>query len=708
MATTERRAADSGQRLFNRELSELDFHARVLELAADPDEQLLERVRFCAIFASNIDQFFMVRVAGLLDQVASGLVVRSADGLTAQEALTRIRQRILDLGAEQSRLWSRELRPALAEHGIVVADVDDCDERERAELEERFEREIYPVLTPLGVGPGQPFPYISGLSLSLGVTVRDPDSGEERFARVKVPEGLARFVAVGERGVLVPLESVIAHFLPRLFSGMEIVERAAFRVTRDADFSVSDEADDLLEAVKSEIRRRRFGDVVRLEVSQAMGAAMAARLAQRLGVTVDQVYPVRGPLDLSELAEICELDRPELKYEPWVPYTQPRMASAAAGELFGEIDRSDFVVHHPYDSFTTSVEAFVRRAAVDPQVVGLKTTVYRTSNDSALAPALIEAAEHGKQTVCLVELKARFDERRNIEWSQRLEKAGVHVVYGFPHLKIHAKTSLVVRREENGLRRYVHVGTGNYHAATARLYEDVGLFTADPDIAADVADLFNFVTGFGRPQQFRKLLVAPINLRDGLVEHIRAVGAAAASGAKGRIRIKVNALSDSAIVDELYAAARQGASVDIVSRRICTLRPGVEGLSERIRVVSILGRFLEHSRIYHFRAGDDETYLIGSPDLMPRNLDHRIEVLVPLETGPVRDVVDGILDTALADNAQAWELRPDGSWHRLRPKKSERARPAQGMFMRRRERARRLDASLGREVPRGLRETAEA
>jgi polyphosphate kinase len=692
--TVEQKRPVESIRLFNQELSRLDFNARVLDLAADPDEPLLERVRFCGIFSSNLDEFFMVRVAGLLDQLASGLAVRSPDGLTPREALAEIRTRVLELCARQTKLWARELQPALAAEGIVVASVEDCNEAELAELLARFEQEIYPVLTPLGVGPGQPFPYISGLSMSFALYVRDPETGEQRFARVKVPEGLARFVPVGSRGFLIPLDDVIGHFSPRLFAGMEFTEQSVFRVTRDADFSVSDEADDLLEAVKSEIRRRRFGDVVRLEVSSSMSRPMVARLSDRLGVTPDQVYPVRGPLDLSELTELAALDRPDLKYEPWVPYTQPRIASAAEGSLFEETARGDLLVHHPYDSFATSVESFVRAAASDRDVVALKTTVYRTSDDSALAPALIEAVGQGKQSVCLVELKARFDERRNIEWSQRLEQAGVHVVYGFPRLKIHAKTTLVLRREADGLRRYVHVGTGNYHALTARLYEDVGLFSADPDIAADVADLFNFVTGFGRPQRFRKILVSPINLRATLVEHIRAVGEAAGEGKPARMRLKVNGLGDKGIIDELYAASQQGAEIDVVTRRICLLRPGVDGLSETIRVRSVLGRFLEHSRLFHFEAGDRTTYLIGSADLMPRNLDHRIEVLAPVEAPLLRDELGSILDALLADNVQAWELRADGSWKRRRPAKGERRKAAQVVFMRRRERARPIQASL--------------
>ena len=623
---------ETGARLLNRELSWLDFNARVLELAEDTEVPLLERVKFVSIFSSNLDEFFMVRAAGLLRQVGSGIVMRSADGLTPREALSRIRERTTELVRRESRVWADDLRPALAEHGILVGTPADCTEEELAALADLFDRELYPVLTPLAVGPGQPFPYISGLSLSLGLLVRDPETNEERFARVKVPETLPRFVPIGDRGLLLPVESVIGHFLPWLFPGMEIGEQAVFRVARDADFEVSDEADDLLEAVELEVRRRRFGEVVRLEVSSSMSRSMLERLTEGLDAESSQVYPVDGMLDLADLMEIATLDRPELRDEPWHGTTQARLgAHNGRRDLFAEIRKGDILVHLPYDSFATSVEAFVRSAVKDPDVIGMKSTVYRTSEDSPVVPALIEAAEEGKQSVCLVELKARFDERRNIEWSRALEQAGVHVVYGYHNLKIHAKTTLVIRREGDELRRYVHVGTGNYHARTARLYEDFGLFTADEDIATDIADLFNHLTGFGRPQRFRKVLVAPFNLRTRLIEEIRGVGAAAAAGKTARIRIKVNALTDETIIEELYAASQEGARIDVIARGICSLRPGVPELSETINVRSVVGRFLEHSRVFHFEAGDRVTYLLGSADLMPRNLDHRIEVVVPVE-----------------------------------------------------------------------------
>ncbi|MET0560429.1 MAG: polyphosphate kinase 1 [Gaiellaceae bacterium] len=677
--------AEPVETLLNRELSHLEFHARVLELATDETLPLLERVKFCGIFSSNLDEFFQVRVAGLLGQAEAGIPVRSADGLTPQQALARIRERVLELSALQSRLWKRDLRPALAEQGLIVGGIEDLGSKDLEKLERRFHREIYPVLTPLAVGPGQPFPYISGLSLSLAIFAEDPETGDERFARVKIPEGLPRFFALGGRGLHVPLEQIIAHFLPALFPGVDIVERAVFRVTRDADFEVSDDAADLLEAVESQLRRRRFGDVVRIEVSSSASSEMVARLQSGLEADETQIYRVESPLDLSELLELAEIDRPELKHEPWIPAIPARLASTQTDlpQIFDEIRRGDVLVHQPYGSFRASFEAFAQAAVRDPNVIAMKTAVYRTSDDSVLVGSLIQCAEDGKQSVCLVELKARFDELRNIEWSRALEQAGVHVAYGFPDLKIHAKMTLIVRREGDALRRYAHIGTGNYHAATARLYEDLGIFTADEEIAADVADLFNYITGFGRPQKFRKLLVAPFTLRSGLVDEIRSVAAAASAGKHARIRLKLNHLVDPKIVDELYEASRSGARVDIIARSTCALRPGVEGLSENIHVRSIVGRFLEHSRVYSFEADERVATYIGSPDLMQRNLDHRIEVLVPVENARVRQEVHGILDSALADDTNAWILLPSGEWVRAVPPKPEKAYSHHEAMMRR-------------------------
>ena len=696
MARAEAALLTDDARLLNRELSWLDYDARVLARASDPALPLLERSRSCAYFSSNLDEFFQVRVAGLMGQEEAGLLVRSPDGRTAPETLAAIRKKTLELTAAQAKLWKRELRPALADAGVIVGEVEDCNRKELEELEQRFWREIFPILTPLAVGPGQPFPYISPLSLSLGIFVRDPDSGEERFARVKVPELLPRFFSIGTRGLFLPLERVIRHFLPRMFPGMEIVECSTFRVTRDADLEVSDEADDLLEAVQDELRRRRFGDVVRVEVSGSVSERMLERLERGLSASTEQIYLIPGLLDLAELQELVSIDRPDLKEEPWYPVVHPRfLAAADADELFAEIRRSDILVHHPFDSFASSYEAFLKAAARDPAVVALKTALYRTSEDSPVVPALVYAAERGKQSMSLIELKARFDESRNIGWSRSLEQAGVHVVYGFPNLKIHAKMTLIVRREGAELRRYAHLGTGNYNITTAKAYEDYGLFTADPDITADVADLFNYLSGFSRPQPFRKLLVAPFGLRDGMVEHIREVRRAAANGEEAQIRIKVNSLNDEELIEELYRASQAGVTIDIVARSICTLRPGVPGLSDTIRVRSIVGRFLEHSRIFIFEAGQKRSILIGSADLMPRNLDHRIEVLTPVEDGRAQQELVRAFEVLLADNASAWEMSSEGRWMKLRPKKGDRGRQAQQVFMRSaRARARRRAASL--------------
>jgi polyphosphate kinase len=683
-------------RFLNRELSHLDFNARVLEVAADDSVPLLDRVNFCSIFSSNMDEFFMVRVAGLMDQVAAGLTVRSADGLTPQSALRGIRERTLELVGRQAKLWKRQLKPALEAQGIVVAEIEDLNRSELEELERVFDREIFPVLTPLAVGQGQPFPYISGLSLSLGLVVRDEESGEERFARVKVPELLPRFLPIGSRGLYVPLERVIRYFLGWLFPMMEIVECTPFRVTRDADFAVSDEADDLLEAVELELRRRRFGEPVRVEVSGSSSARMLEQLKSGLDVDDDQMYLVPGLLDLAALVEFVSLDRPDLKEEHWVPAVPTRFVNDDADALFTELRKGPALVHHPYDSFARTFETFVRTSARDPRTVAVKTAVYRTSNDSPHVPALIEAAEEGKQSVCLVELKARFDERRNIEWSRALESAGVHVVYGFPSLKVHAKGTLVVRREADGLRRYAHIGTGNYNAVTARIYEDFSLFTGDEEITADLADLFNHLTGFGRPQAFRKLLVAPFTMRPALVEHIRACAEAAETGEQARIRLKVNHLADEEIVSELYGAADAGVEIEIFARTTCTLWPRKRGGKEDITVRTLLGRFFEHSRFFIFEAGDERTFLIGSADLMPRNLDHRIEILVPVEDARGQRELSRTFDTIMEDTRWSWALRADGTWERVRGKKGRQGQSLHAALMRRaRARARRAN-TVGR------------
>jgi polyphosphate kinase len=685
--SSKKRAAPAAERLINRELSFLDYAARLIDLARDEEVPLLERVFFLSVFAQMLDEFFMVRIAGLTGQAAAGVTVRSPDGRTPQQTLVDARPRVLELYAEQDRVWTNELCPALAAEGIVVSSVDDLSLEELAELDARFEREIFPVLTPLAVGPGQPFPYISALSISLALFVTDPETGEVRLARVKAPEGLPRFQHVGRAGRVVPLEQVLTRYLPALFPGMEILERSLFRVSRDADLEVSDEADDLLEAVELELRRARFGEVTRLEVSASMSAELRERLQHGLRVPDDLVYPLAGALDLADAAELTGLDRPDLKNDPSVPVIRPPFGNfETAAQLFGAIRAGDLVVHHPYDSFAASFESFLDRSASDPSVIAIKSTVYRIGDDTPLVPALIEAAENGKQSVCVVEIKARGDARRNIEWSRALEQAGVHVVYGFPSMKIHAKTTLVVRREAGVLRRYVHLGTGNYNHVTARTYEDFGLFTADEDIAADVADLFNYVTGFGRPARFRKLLIAPFTLRQRLLEEVRLVAEAAKAGKKARIRIKVNGLTHDEVINELYAASQAGARIDLIVRGICSLRPGVAGMSEGIHVRSVLGRFLEHSRLFVFEAADRAAYYLGSADLMPRNLDHRVEVVAPIEDVAFQSELAGVFDALLADTAFSWELGSDGVWERVRPKKDHKARSAQAMLTRRAKR----------------------
>jgi polyphosphate kinase len=681
---TRKRTIPPGERLINRELSFLEYDARLLELAHDQTQPLLERVFFLKVSAEMLDEFFMVRVATLTGQAASGVSRRLPDGRTPRQTLDEAHVRVIELYRSQMELWAEQLRPALAAEGIVVSSVDDLLPEERAELDDRFQREIFPVLTPLAVGPGQPFPYISALSISLGLFVADPETGEERFARVKVPEGLPRFFPVGNRGRFVPLERVLSHYLPELFPGMEILERALFRVTRDGDLEVADEADDLLEAVELQLRRARFGEVTRLEVSESMSQAMREQLQHGLRVPDDLVYPLDGMLDLADLGELSRLDRPDLKNEPWVPVARPPWNSIdSASEQFAAIRAGDLLVHHPYDSFASSFEKYVDLAAADPEVIAIKSTVYRTSDDTPLVPALIDAQERGKQTVSLVEIKARGDERRNIEWSRALEQAGVHVVYGFPGLKMHAKTTLVVRREAGGLRRYVHLGTGNYNAVTARSYEDFGLFTADEEIGADVADLFNYLTGFGRPAHFRKLLVAPFTLRERLIEEIRLVAAAAEAGKKARIRIKVNGLTHPQVIDELYAASAAGAKIELLVRGVCSLRPGVTGMSEQIRVRSVIGRYLEHSRFFIFDAADRSVSFMGSADLMPRNLDHRVEVVTPIEDLALQSELSSTFEALWRDNASSFELEAGGRWQRVPAKKDERPRSGQQTLMRR-------------------------
>ncbi|MBS1869645.1 MAG: polyphosphate kinase 1 [Actinobacteria bacterium] len=668
----------------NRELSWLDFNERVLQLAESPERPLIERVKFTAIYSSNLDEFFMVRVAGVHDQVDAGIEAPSADGVAPSELLDRIGDRVRELSARQESCWERALRPALAEHGIRVVAPDALGDDERAALDDRFRREVFPALTPLAVGPSQPFPYISNLSLSLGVIVRDPATDQTRFARVKVPkEGLPRFIAVGDGRTLVPMEAVIADHLDRLFRGMEIVAHTVFRVTRDADFTVSDEADDLLEAVEAQLRRRRFGEVVRLELSAGTDPGLRARLMTELEVEERDVYEVDGLLDPSDLWQIAKLPVPrELREPPWKPVMPPEFEQdGKRSDLFALLRRRDLLVHHPYDAFAT-VEQFVNQAVNDPDVLAIKQTVYRTSDDSPLVPALIRASERGKQAVCLVELTARFDERANIAWARALEQSGVHVTYGMPGLKTHAKAVLVVRREGDGVRHYAHVGTGNYHRGTADLYTDFGLFTAREDLTGEIAELFNQLTGYSRPEHYRRVLVAPLNLRERIIGEIDATIDAHEAGKDARIRMKMNSLVDAACIRALYRASQAGVPIELNVRSACCLRPGVSGVSENIRVVSIVGRFLEHSRIYAFQRGEQTAVFVGSADLMPRNLDSRVELVVPVDDPDARAQLLDTLERCLADTENAWDLAADGMWTHRRVPSGEQPRDVHAELMR--------------------------
>jgi polyphosphate kinase len=661
---------------FNRELSWMDFNDRVLQLAEDDSVPLLERMKFCAIWNSNLDEFFMVRVAGLHDQIDAGIEKAGQDGLTPMQQVQRLREVFREQAGRVRRTLHDSILPGLDEHGIRIARLEDLSEETRKQLGEQFDRQIFPVLTPLAVGLGRPFPYISNLSLSLAVQVRDPTTGLETFARVKVPtEMLPRFIRVGEgERCYVPLEEVIAAHIDRLFPGMEVLDTSLFRLTRDADLEVSDDAGDLLEAVETELRRRRFGEVVILELATGMDPKLRDQLTEALEVEPEDVFEIDGLLDLKDLWGVYgSAGHPELRDPPWTPVIPPRLQheEGEQPDVMGAMRKGDLLVHHPYESFSASVQRLIEQASADPDVLAIKLTVYRTSDDTPLMHALIRASERGKQAVCMVELKARFDEQANIQWARRLEGAGVHVVYGLPALKTHAKCVLIVRREGDGVRHYVHVGTGNYHPTTARLYTDFGLLTCDDDLGADVADMFNVLTGFARPRRYRKVLVAPAGLRDGIVAEIERTVEAHEAGKSARIRMKMNSLVDGACIRALYRASQAGVPVELNVRGICCLRPGVPGVSETIRVTSIVGRFLEHSRIYAFERDGETSVWIGSADLMPRNLDTRVELVVPLEVESVRAEVLDTLDRCFADDTNAWDLREDGSYGRLAPSGDE-------------------------------------
>jgi polyphosphate kinase len=660
-------------RYLNRELSWLDFNSRVLALAEDTSLPLLERAKFLAIFASNLDEFYMVRVAGLKRRDEMGLSVRSADGLTPREQLRRIGEQTQHIASKHARVFLDSVRPGLAKEGIHIVTWADLDQAERDRLSTYFTEQVFPVLTPLAVDPAHPFPFVSGLSLNLAVTVKQPDDGGQHFARVKVPDNVDRFVeldrreggndAAGQQEVrFLPTEELIAAFLPALFPGLEIVEHHAFRITRNADFEVDEDRDeDLLQALERELARRRFGSPVRLEVADDMTEHMLELLLRELDVHPGDVIQVPGLLDLSSLWQIYGVDRPALKDPAFVPATSPAFADRETPKsIFATLREDDVLVHHPYESFSTSTQRFIELAAADPNVLAIKQTLYRTSGDSPIVRALIEAAAAGKQVVALVEIKARFDEQANIKWARALEQAGVHVAYGMVGLKTHCKTCLVVRREGSTIRRYCHIGTGNYNSKTARLYEDLGLLTADPDIGADLTDLFNTLTGYSRKLSYRNLLVAPHGIRTGIVERVNREIAAHQESGNGHIRLKMNSLVDEQVIDALYRASQSGVRVEVVVRGICALRPGVPGFSENITVRSILGQYLEHSRIFNFCAIDE--FWIGSADMMHRNLDRRVEVLVQVKDPRLTAQLNDIFESTLDPSTRCWELGPDGQW----------------------------------------------
>ncbi len=662
-----RRRSQREQRgpILNRELSWIEFNARVLHEARDARNPLLERVKFLAIFASNLDEFFQVRVSGLRRQAQASSTHHAPDGMTAIEQLAQIRVRVRELVADHAAIWMT-IREELATEGVEILDYDEVPEHHET-LRRRFHDEIFPVLTPLAVDPGHPFPYISTLSLSIAVGLIDPEAGEKRFARVKIPPLLPRLFPVG-RDKFVLLDQVIEANLDELFRGMEIVETHLFRVTRDADIAIEeDEADDLLLAIEEEVRRRRFGEAVRLEVERSMPELTRDILIKGINVHEEDAFEVAGMLDLTALWQLVDIDRADLKAPTYTPVVPQRLLPPDEDEpvdVFAQMRQADIFLSHPYESFTASVERFISQAADDPDVLTIKQTLYRTSGDSPIVQALIRAAEQGKQVVVLVEIKARFDEENNIVWARRLEQAGAHVVYGLVGLKTHSKVALVVRREGLGLRRYLHIGTGNYNSKTARLYTDLGMLSCREDLGADVTDLFNVLTGLSRQRVFRRLLVAPMTLRGRIAELIERETALARAGSPARIVIKVNSLVDTPMIEALYEASKAGVDIDCIVRGACCLLPGLPGVSENIRVRSIVGEFLEHSRIFMFGNGGRAEWYIGSADLMERNLDRRVEVVTPIEDQEAQSRLARIIEVMLADDRRSWQLKPDGTWVR--------------------------------------------
>ncbi|MFB2554782.1 RNA degradosome polyphosphate kinase [Herbiconiux liangxiaofengii] len=660
-------------RYLDRELSWLAFNTRVLELAEDPTVPVLERANFLAIFASNLDEFFMVRVAGLKRRILTDLAVPTNVGRRPMDVLDDISVKAHELQARHAAAYQDLVRPALAEAGIRIATYDELDEADRVNLRDIFSNQIFPVLMPLAVDPAHPFPYISGLSLNLSVRVRNAKTGKEEFARLKVPQVLDRFIRVDQRESanevrFITLEDLIANHLGDLFPGMEIVEHHVFRVTRNEDVEVEeDETENLLQALEKELLRRRFGPPIRLEVSDDMDQVTLELIVRELDITDQEVYSLPSPLDLGGLFDLTRIARPDLKYPKHVPTTAAALLPPepnAKPDIFKAISRGDILLHHPYESFATSVQAFLEQAAADPHVLAIKQTLYRTSGDSPIVEALIDAAEAGKQVLALVEIKARFDEQANISWARKLEKAGVHVVYGLVGLKTHCKLALVIRQEKGRLKSYSHIGTGNYNPKTSRIYEDLGLLTADDQVGKDLTRLFNELSGYAIEKKFKRLLVAPLHLRKGLLKRIAIEAENARKGLPSGIRIKLNSIVDEAIIDELYRASQAGVPIDLWVRGICSLKPGQEGLSETIRVRSILGRYLEHSRIFSFLNDGDPQVYIGSADMMHRNLDRRVEALVRLvDPGHLKEI-DSLFDMAMSDGTSSWSLDAEGAWTR--------------------------------------------
>ncbi|KAB1660331.1 RNA degradosome polyphosphate kinase [Pseudoclavibacter chungangensis] len=658
-------------RFIDRELSWLAFNQRVLELGEDPSVPLLERANFLAIFASNLDEFFMVRVAGLKRRIMTGLAVPTPAGVPAEDSLAAIQHRARELQVRHANAFNELVRPALADEGVHIVSWDELSEGEREHLHEVFSELIFPVLMPLAVDPAHPFPYISGLSLNLSIRVYNPLSDKKEFARLKVPTGLQRFYPLpSESGAtrFILLEDLITHHLDHLFPGMTILDHHVFRVTRNEDVVIEeDETENLLQALEQELLRRRFGPPIRLEVSEDMDAETLELLMTELDITQSELTVLPGPLDLAGLFGLGKVKRPDLRYATHVPVTAAAFRPTDAGEqpdIFGAIAQRDVLVHHPYESFSTSVQAFIEQAAKDPHVLAIKQTLYRTSGDSPIVQALIKAAEQGKQVLALVEIKARFDEQNNIEWGRKLEKAGVHVVYGLVGLKTHCKLLQVIRQEDGRLATYNHIGTGNYNPKTSRIYEDLGLFTRDEDVSRDITRLFNQLSGYAIEKKFTRLLVAPLHLRNGLLRLIDGERQAALEGRESGIRIKVNSMVDEVIIDALYAASRAGVPIDIWVRGICGLRPGVEGMSESIRVRSVVGRYLEHSRLFSFVNGGRTRVYLGSADMMHRNLDRRVEALVRLKDEQHLEEIAAMFDLAMSDGTATWHLGPDAEWTR--------------------------------------------